>query len=85
MVTNGEAPEGPTGVISVIRAPAVWRDRQVPYVVEVDGMQLAALMPKEEARLLVLFEDSWVTALVMGLAVTLLYLGVGYLLDRVGR
>jgi hypothetical protein len=28
-------------------------DGLVPYVVEVDGLKLAALMPKEEARLLV--------------------------------
>jgi hypothetical protein len=46
-----DAPEGSTGVISVVRAPAVWRDRRVPYVVEVDGLRLAALMPKEEAYL----------------------------------
>ena len=38
-------------MISVTRAPAVWRDRQAPYVVEVDGLQLAALMPKEEVHL----------------------------------
>jgi hypothetical protein len=49
--TVRDAPEGSTGVISVVRAPAVWRDRLVPYVVDVDGLQLAALMPKEEAHL----------------------------------
>ena len=35
----------------MIRAPAVWRDRLVPYVVEVDGLQLATLMPKEGVHL----------------------------------
>jgi hypothetical protein len=38
-------------VISLTRAPAGWRDRRSPYLVEVDGLQLAALMPKEEAHL----------------------------------
>lgn len=38
-------------MISVIRAAAVWRDRRVPYLVEVDGQQIAALMPKEEVHL----------------------------------
>jgi hypothetical protein len=36
-------------VISLIRPAAVWRDRRVPYLVEVDGQQIAALMPNEEA------------------------------------
>jgi hypothetical protein len=38
-------------VISVIRPPVGRRDRRVPYLVEVDGQQIAELMPKEEVHL----------------------------------
>jgi hypothetical protein len=38
-------------VISVIRAATVCRDRRVPYLVEVDGQQIAALKPKAEIHL----------------------------------
>ena len=45
-----EAPEGLTGVISITRA-ADWTHRRLPYLVEVDGQQIAALLPKEEVHL----------------------------------